>query len=523
MINFKTIHDFTRGLLKIIIETFILCVVLCAFVIITTLAIHNWDLVTHQYFKEDTTAHQLIYQPLVYNAYDLNDVKDSCNSTNCKITLNKVNYRNIKDDKMNELSYNTLNATDKTYPESNSVIFDEIIDTTANTISYFSAIIALFALLAGFAMFKYYKKYLTTEDRIRELDKSVLDNALITMHAVPFVEATQITSSKHLDAIYYISRLVKNKEIDVESNPKYAPLLLCQGLQKYFIKRYEDAIIVLKKAEKLLSDKSPYKQIVSFHLARTYKQFAYDVYMNNAQKSKNQLKKAENYLDKASYYVQYSPSWLQNSLELSILEIRYYYHRKLDEDAREKDEKGIKEKIHDMMKNESGLRFSFDRMTALPLYLELKGAQSRGIIEKDTKDTRIGEDFITYMESRISGESGENLMASWYFSMARVCNIIKDYNKSKLYCDLAETYYHTLQNRKNIQTLFTYDCLAEVDKNHFKKQLCELKKELGGCLDEDSDSIAEESGVQAQYKWIRKVICFVPNRIKTIIHKLVKS
>ena len=196
----------------------------------------------------------------------------------------------------------------------NSVIFDEIIDTTANTISYFSAIIALFALLAGFAMFKYYKKYLTTEDRIRELDKSVLDNALITMHAVPFVEATQITSSKHLNAIYYISRLVKNKEIDEENNPKYAPLLLCQGLQKYFIKRYEDAIIVLK---------SPYKQIVSFHLARTYKQFAYDVYMNNAQKSKNQLKKAENYLDKASYYVQYSPSWLQNSLELSILEIRY--------------------------------------------------------------------------------------------------------------------------------------------------------------------------------------------------------
>ncbi len=501
MINFKTIHDFT----KIIIETFILCVVLCAFVIIATLAFNNRDLVTHQYYKEDTTAHQLIYQPLVYNAFDLNEVKDSCNSTDYEITSNKVHYRNIRDDKMNGLSYNTFNATDKTYPESNSVIFDEIIDTTANTISYFSAIIALFALLAGFAMFKYYKKYLTTEDRIRELDKSVLDNALITMHAVPFVEATQITSSKHLNAIYYISRLVKNKEIDVESNPKYAPLLLCQGLEKYFIKRYEDAIIVLKKAEKLLSDKSPYKQIVSFHLARTYKQFAYDVYMNNGQKSKNQLKKAENYLDKASYYVQYSPSWLQNSLELSILEIRYYSHRKLNEDARKKDEKGIKEKIHDMMKNESGLRFSFDRMTALPLYLELKGAHSRGIIEKDA---RIGEDFITYMESRISGESGENLMASWYFSMARVCNIIKDYNKSKLYCDLAETYYHTLQNRKNIQTLFTYDCLAEVDKNQFKKQLSELKKELGGCLAEESDSIAEESdsiaeesGELAQYMY----------------------
>ena len=82
MNNFKTIHDFIRGLLKVLIETFILCVVLCAFVIIATLAIHNRDLVTHQYFKEDTTAHQLIYQPLVYNSFDLNDVKDSCNSTN---------------------------------------------------------------------------------------------------------------------------------------------------------------------------------------------------------------------------------------------------------------------------------------------------------------------------------------------------------------------------------------------------------------------------------------------------------
>lgn len=446
------------GIIKVL-----LCILLIVFllglpVIIGIMFSHNKDVVIHKYFVEDADSH-LIYRPV------------------CDSTTHNYSETTIDGCLPNEM-FQTNSDSERIS------IFDNILDITGNTISYFSAIIAALALIAGIAMWKYYRKILTTEERIKKLNNSLLDNALITLYAVPFVEATQITSSEHLKAIRYISESINNRDEDLESDSKYAPLLLCKGLYNYFEGNYKEAIHIMERAYRLSKFELSFRPVVSFHLARTYKQYAYTETMKSSL-SDSRISEIEQYIEKALYYNDNSPEWLKNSLTMSILAIRAELANKKNDPARFSVNKNeLKQYLEKFVSSPTALDqtlshkyipYSFDRMTAIPLLLQLKKDEGG---EFEDLYRNAAKDFIEYMKSRLQGHSGDNIRVSWYFSMARVCFMIEEYKQARIYLDLAYSHYVVIEKIKSLKTLFAYDCLSEIDKNVFFAKMGELNEQL---------------------------------------------
>lgn len=418
-------------LLKEILQVIILITLIIG---ISILIFQNRDIVLHRYLEEKN-PNSLVYSPVG------SDFSKDIGGSVCRIVETEGIVAHEKD-------------------LDNSAILNKIIDTTENTITYFSAILAVLALLAGVAMWKYYRKILITEERIKELNNKILENALLTLRAVPFVKATQITSCEHLDAIRYIAELAKKEKENIETDSKYAPLILCQGLSEYFEGDYENAICVMKKAEKISN--SSFKKVISFHLARTYKQMAYCGMERNISE-----KKINDYLGYAAKYTSKAPSWLQMSLRMSISAIRKKQYSSNDNII-----KFHEVLINSVVDNTVDI-FSFNRMTAIPIWLDINNPDSN--FEEYKKNAT---DFVKYMESRLQGQSGENILASWYFSMARVLEKIGENEKALLYLDLAFSYYEAIKKQGGIKTLFTYDCLTEISKEEFHKNMNELKAEI---------------------------------------------
>lgn len=444
-----------------------------AFVVIGSFFLYNnSDLISHSYFVENNKA-QLEYRPAQ---------KIDSNIVACRVVLVDSNVIVSPPPKVDSdviVKVNTIGSMQEEFPYN---LLSKIIDTTGNTITYFSAIIGIITLLTAIALFKYYRKYLTLENRIDELSTSVLDSALTTLYAVRFVEATQITSSDYLEVMRHIAELVRDNKKDVERKPKYAPLLLCQALQLYFEKRYEDAIEIMKTAERLTNDRH-FKQDISFHLARTYKQLAYYELGHCINSGINDRQKdiIENYLREARKYVNFSAPKLRKSLNISILSIESLLFKQLGRCSDIMVQ--LSERISDIVMKEAEDRknYSFNRMTVVPMWIEQN--------ENSIKDVhrRAGDDFIKYMNTRLQGQSGKNILASWYFSMARVSIIlgvtctdrnqrdmrIRYLEEGRMYLNLAQSYYDDIKNNSGVSTLFVYDCLAEIDKKGFEKKLKE--------------------------------------------------
>ena len=462
-------HTFTK-IIKIVLIT--LCSVVCLILVAAFLfsAWHNWGIFQHQFLVQDKGSSELVYHPIVQN-------RDS--TTSVVGTLPGI----VESGGVMENGRHTM--------EGDNVILNKIIDTTSNTITYFSAIIAALALFAGFAMWKYYRKVLEAQQRIQELGNSVLQNALITLHAVPFVKATQITSSEHLLAIKHIARLAEREEANILTNPEYSPILLCKGLSEYFAGSYGSAIKAMTKAYDLAGISEPaFRKVIAFHLARTYKQRAY--YELESKSNPNEERIME-YLTKAEDYKDNAPSWLMDSLQLSIEAIKYQYqkmycgNKKDGKDKhcifsflRKKRGKGsgpdeganqFESIVNAFVENHRTGRYHFSRMTAIPMWLEIHNSS-----EPDYNNN--ANDFITYLESRLQGQSGDNIFASWYFSIARVYAKLNKKEEAIKNLNLASSYYDAIREQKDIKTLFTYDFLTEIRKEEFEKRMMELERDL---------------------------------------------
>ncbi|WP_133241529.1 hypothetical protein [Porphyromonas loveana] len=459
-----------KGAIKIII-----------FAVIGIVIWSNRDLIKHSYFKQNSDG-QLIYHPVITDTASVIFRERQCENIHQSRSRRPHINRNIyKGSVDNDFSGDKELARIQESESDIGIIsiLEEIITTTGNTISYFSAIIAALSIVAGIAMWKYYQKFLTTEERINKLKNSTLDNALITLYAVPFTEATQITSSKHLKAIRHIAELASDEENTIKENPKYTSLLLCKGLYSYFNGEYKNAIKAMLDAEKIVrykKDYEPVKETISFHLSRTYKQFAFSIGEEKGWEKldEKERKKILCLLNEAGYYATKAPSWLETSLILSIALIKARLSTQKNESAKIDDNiLGITNRIFSGDENEP---FSFNKMTAAPVQIKIYENSSNKV---DANNLR--NHFIFYMESRLQGQTGYNILASWYLSMARIlCEMEGENNidKADLYIDLSKSYYNRVKNDNDIRTLFAYDCLTEISKKCFEKLSDDIKRTI---------------------------------------------
>lgn len=414
------------------------CIVLCLLGVLIYILVSNWDIVDYKYFKKD--GDNLIYRPIVIDSTSAITLQEqqSAQQNDCNSYIDKI------------LSTN-----------------NDIASVTSNILEYFSIIIAALALICGLGIWKYYKKYSAIEQEIEKLNNSVLDNARIILYAVPFTQATHITSSKYLKAIKHIATLVGEKKEIVEKKPEYVELLLCQGLYKFFQAEYKDAIIVLEEAKNLLrwiTGNEQIKEIISYHLARTYKQYAYSIGEKfNWDLTDYKKQEITDLLQKAEECATKSPKWLLETVQVSIELIR----QKIANIADEK----LTQKITSIIQGKD--KFSFAKMVLIPYYIEYDPSNQTLSQQKQN-----AKDFISYMESRLDGNAGDNILASWYLSMARVCVKCNMKTKANLYYGLSKMYFNQIENNDEIQTLFTYDYLTEIRKNLFKEKLIEINKKL---------------------------------------------
>ena len=157
-----------------------------------------------------------------------------------------------------------------------------ILNDTSNILTIVIITLTIFGVGGIYGLYRYFTKFKELGERIQAADRNVLDSALTTISAVPFIEVTQITSSQYYRAIENITKTVRDQWNIVYNEPKYAPLLLVSALKDWKEKKrdYFRIINKLERARELvdLAYDSAEKDEVRFHLARAYKQRGYERY-----------------------------------------------------------------------------------------------------------------------------------------------------------------------------------------------------------------------------------------------------
>ena len=328
-----------------------------------------------------------------------------------------------------------------------------ILGKTSVIINYLILILAIIGILGGYGIYKYVTEFKKLKDGVEAADRNVLDSALVTLSAVPFIEATQITSSEYYRAIDNITKTVKEKMDIIKEEPNYAPLLVVEALDNWKEGDYKKTIEVLEEAYKLAykGREEKTKQEIAFHLARAYKQRGYKNYKNNyIEDANNDFKDC---IEKCPSKISLYP--YDKVFELSIALIK---------------NTGIKDKLINCFKGYKNINQIIDDYATSKLFLSdlaKMTAMTTILVRKDFWENqkenlkKCAKNILKLLENEIQNWKGLNIKASWYHTMYRIAEKSELKDEKEKYKALFKTYK---EQAKESGIEYLLDCQELVEK-----------------------------------------------------------
>jgi len=288
------------------------------------------------------------------------------------------------------------------HTSNNNILEDtsNIINHTSNLLTYITIFFGIMGILGGIGIYKYFSVITRLDKENEQLKNKTLDAGLITLSAVPLVEATQITSDEYNLAIETITNsIIENRE-SIEENPKYSKLLIVEALYCWNLRDYSRAADILEKALKLAYQGGEDKtvQTISYHLARVYKQRAFET-------------GKDKYFKRATKYARNTFSEQKKVINLSIASIRYSKGKNGEDLRTLKDElKNCMEIKKENNFSETNEIINFASLTAFTVIALCNDDN----ITKETIRTNYAKKSLLLIEEKLNTFAGNNIKASWY-------------------------------------------------------------------------------------------------------------
>lgn len=373
------------------------------------------------------------------------------------VKLNPVEYliKSFKYEKPIDTTASNVSAKDtiiNKIPQKG--IIDKILDHSSNILGKTSIIINFLILLltiilvvGGFAIYKYIKEFIILRDGVEAARNSVLDSALTTISAVPLIEATQITSESYYWAIETIKDAVIENRNNISKNPKYCELLIVEALFYWNKRQYSQTVKILKDALNLAYKGSKINTVktISYHLARAYKQWAYET-------------NKDKYFEEAENYAKNTFPEQEKVINLSISSIRYSL------DKANKDEIktalanciGIgKEDITNIKKNKIKIT-DFASWTAFTVIALIEKDE---IAKENVREYCAGKSLML-VEEKLYSFAGNNIKASWYNTASKLANIVR-----KIFKINTKKYKEMTDKMNTYNSLYVFYQKQAEDKN----------------------------------------------------------
>lgn len=343
--------------------------------------------------------------------------------------------------------------------------FNDLLTQANNLLVYFSILVIFITLLVGVAGVKLLNAFRKMEHAQEIAETAVLESALITLAAVPLIEASQQTSDTHCQAIDKISETVDSLRKIVLAQSRYAPLLVVEGLCGWKDGDLDNCRESLIAAYHLAHDKS-LKQTIAFHLARCFKQLSFKARMGSRRRI--------SYLEEAEYWADYASSEMRGVIRISLAQQEH-------KDNQEE----LVNSLGDIFNLETYEQLRVHILSPSFDYDAHDLAENTALVVLATSQLRVFDDtrkkaahiVLRYFQRRVSGHIGSNLAASFYYTMARLANILipddlQFVGKKREYIEAAkENMKWAIQ--KGVTTFFVFDSLAEESQIIFNRKIDE--------------------------------------------------
>lgn len=219
--------------------------------------------------------------------------------------------------------------------------------------------------------------------------------------------------------------VIENRD-EISKNPKYCKLLIVEALFYWNKRQYSQTVKILKRALNLAYKSSKFKtvQTISYHLARVYKQWAYET-------------KKDKYFEEAENYAKNTLPEQEKVINLSIASIKYEKNMndllKALKDCI--DWKGDKDKdLNKLTKNEQDntkedkkiIITNFASWTAFTVIALLINKEKIHLFDKKVREY-CSEESLLFFKEKINSQEGANIKASWYKTMDDLSNKTNNY------------------------------------------------------------------------------------------------
>ena len=399
---------------------------------------------TIDFFKYNSTTHNPI-QYLIHSFY---------NNNNDSTSINNIYIKQIDTLKCDSSRSDTVYILSNNIPSgelsSNNIYghASNILDTTSNLLTYLTLFFAVIGIIVSVALYKYVTIVNILKQETEKLKNKTLDAGLVTLSAVPLVEATQITSDEYNLAIETIRNSIIENGENIKKNPIYSKLLIVESLYYWNKGDYDCAINVLEDACKLTHQgniNSETSETIHYHLARVFKQ----------KYSKN--KKVE-YKEEALKWAGLTFEPHGKVIKMSLFLIDNDNNGLKEFIINHFEKNSIDEIITAYADDDDGLDIdNIASMTAMPIILIKKNDFNV------TCDTRIlnkcKRKLLNLYESEIHNWKGANVKASWYRTMHIFSHGATRDNKYKY---LFDTYK---KKAKNNGAKYLLDCYTLAEDN----------------------------------------------------------
>jgi hypothetical protein len=327
---------------------------------------------------------------------------------------------------------------------------NNILDDTSNILTYLTILFTIFAIIGGIGIYKYVNEINKLKESVEAAERSTLDSSLVTLSAVPFIEATQITSSEYDGAIETITKTVRDKKVSIINEPKYAQLLIVEALEYWKMQLYKECIESLNVAEKLVMSVSNYKPIneISFYKSKAYKQLYF--IEKSVEHKINAIKEA----GKCS-----APHKLVIELSISLIDCDFKKSEEIIIKCFKKENLTSLNEICEKYSNCTIALGNISRISAMATILthtELQLGISSDILKICSKN------ILSLYDDFLCDYKGVNIKYSWYNTMNVIANHLtwNDPRRKKTAYMLNE--HRFVMEESGIKTYFDYNCLTEV-------------------------------------------------------------
>lgn len=291
-----------------------------------------------------------------------------------------------------------------------------ILSDTSNLITYITLFFLIISLVGVYAIIKFIKKLKELDDSALLAKKSILDSALNTVVAVPFIETTQITSLEYHHPIKKIAEVVRKcDESLLNSDPKYAELYMVVALCHWINGDYDGSIKIFKKADRLAFNGGRFdtRRLIAFHLARNYKQKyliseTIEDRKNAIKFSRKTFKPYRMVICLSLFLIDYEIEKDPNKKELIKTELKDYI-KKIYNDPEQSIEKIIKKYVRGDLPIRNIAEFS--ALTIILIKILYNSAIDDEIIKM------YKELLLEFYKNEVNNWKGVNVKAAWYRTM----------------------------------------------------------------------------------------------------------